>query len=79
MANNNNEKRIAIHLCIEASVSDKLWNELFEEENDNTIRKIANKYGFVLMDDEEAETVPEGTPIIYEIESLDGEYSFYLA
>lgn len=77
MANNNNEKRVIINLYMEVPVSDKFWYELFEEENDNTIRKIANKYGFVLMNDEEAETVPEGTPIVYEIESLDGEYSFY--
>ena len=79
MANNNNEKRVRINLYIEVPVSDKLWNELFEEENDNAICKIADKCGFVLMDDEEAEAVPEGTPVIYEIESPDGEYSFYLA
>ena len=79
MMNNSNEKQIEINLYMTVSVSDELWDELFEEENDNAIRKIANKYGFVLMDDEEAETVPEGTPVIYEIDSIDGAYSFYLA
>ena len=79
MTNNNNEKRIEINLYMTVSVSDELWDELFEEENDNAIRKIANKYGCVLMDDEEAETVPDGTRIIYSIDSLDGAYSFYLA
>ena len=79
MMNNSNEKQIEINLYMTVSVSDELWDELFEEENDNAIRKIANKYGFVLMDDEEAETVPEGTSIIYAIDSLDGAYSFYLA
>ena len=79
MMNNSNEKQIEINLYMTVSVSDELWDELFEEENDNAIRKIANKYGFVLMDDEEADTVPEGTPVIYEIDSIDGEYSFYLA
>ena len=79
MMNNSNEKQIEINLYMTVSVSDELWDKLFEEENDNAIRKIANKYGFVLMDDEEAETVPEGTPVIYEIDSIDGEYSFYLA
>lgn len=79
MTNNNNEKQIEINLYMTVSVSDELWDELFEEENDNAIRKIANKYGCVLMDDEEAETVPEGTSIIYAIDSLDGAYSFYFA
>ena len=79
MANNNNEHRVEINLYMTVSVSDELWDELFEEENDNAIHKIANKYGCVLMDDEEAETVPDGTRIIYAIDSLDGAYSFYLA
>ena len=79
MTNNNNEKRVEINLYMTVPVSDELWDELFEEENDNAIRKLANKYGFVLIDDEEAETVPEGTLIAYAIDSLDGEYSFYLA
>ena len=79
MTNNNNEKRIEINLYMTVPVSDELWDKLFEEENDNAIRKIANKYGCVLMDDEEAETVPDGTRIIYSIDSLDGAYSFYLA
>ena len=79
MMNNSNEKQIEINLYMTVSVSDELWDELFEEENDNALRKIANKYGCILMDDEEAETASEGTPIIYAIDSLDGEYSFYLA
>ena len=79
MMNNSNEKRVEINLYMTVPVSDELWDELFEEENDNAIRKIANKYGCVLMDDEEAETVPDGTRIIYAIDSLDGAYSFYLA
>ena len=79
MTNNNNEHRVAINFYAEVTVSDELWNELQEEENDKAIHEITNKYGFVLMDDEEAETVPEGTPVIYEIDSIDGEYSFYLA
>ena len=79
MTNNNNEKRVEINLYMTVPVSDELWDELFEEENDNAIRKIANKYGCVLMDDEEAETVPDGTRIIYSIDSLDGAYSFYFA
>ena len=79
MANNNNEKRVEINLYMIVSVSDELWNELQKEDNDKAIHKIANKYGCVLMDDEEAETAPEGTSIIYAIDSLDGAYSFYLA
>ena len=79
MTNNSNEKRVEINLYMTVPVSDELWDELFEEENDNAIRKIASKYGCVLMDDEEAETVPDGTRIIYSIDSLDGAYSFYLA
>ena len=79
MMNNSNEKRVEINLYMTVPVSDELWDELFEEENDNAIRKIANKYGCVLMDDEEAEMVPDGTRIIYAIDSLDGAYSFYLA
>lgn len=79
MTNNNNEKRIAIQFYSEVPVSDELWNKLQEEDNNNAIREIANKYGFVLMTDEEANTVPEGTPVIYEIDSADAKYSFYLA
>ena len=79
MTNNNNEHRVAINFYAEVTVSDELWNELQEEENDKAIHEITNKYGFILMDDEEAETASEGTPIIYAIDSLDGEYSFYFA
>ena len=79
MANNNNEKRVAIQFYAEVPVSDELWNELQEEDNDKAIHKIANKYGFVLMTDEEAETVPDETPVIYAIDGLENEEEFYLA
>ena len=79
MMNNNNEKRVEINLYMTVPVSDELWDELFEEENDNAIHEITNKYGFVLMDDEEAETVPEWTPVIYAIDGIDNEEEFYLA
>ena len=79
MANNNNEKRVIINLYMEVPVSEELWWQLREEENDNAIHKIADKCGFVLMDDEEAETVPEWTPVIYAMDGIDSEEVFYLA
>ena len=79
MANNNNEKRVIINLYMEVPVSEELWWQLREEENDNAIHKIADKCGFVLMDDEETETVPEWTPVIYAIDGIDNEEKFYLA
>ena len=79
MTNNNNEHGVAINFYAEVTVSDELWNELQEEENDKAIHEITNKYGFVLMDDEEAETVPEWTPVIYAIDGIDNEEEFYLA
>lgn len=77
MANNNNEKRVIINLYMEVPVSEELWWQLWEEENDNAIHKIADKCGFVLMDDEE--TVPEGTPLISRISDFDTCEEFYLA
>lgn len=79
MANNNNEKRVAIQFYAEVPVSDELWNELQEEDNDKAIHKIANKYGFVLITDEEAQTLPDETPVIYAIDGIDNEEEFYLA
>lgn len=79
MANNNNEKRVAIQFYADVPVSDELWNELQEEDNDKAIHKIANKYGFVLMTDEEAKAVPEGTPVIFAMDGLENEEEFYLA
>ena len=69
MANNNNEHRVAINFYAEVTVSDELWWQLREEENDNAIHKIADKCGFVLMDDEE--TGPEGAPLISRICDFD--------
>ena len=79
MANNNNEHRVAINFYSEVTVSDELWNELQKEDNDKAIHEITNKYGFILMTDEEAETVPEETPVIYAIDGIDNEEEFYLA
>ena len=79
MTNNSNEHRVAINFYAEVTVSDELWNELQKEDNDKAIHEITNKYGFVLMDDEEAETVPEWTPVIYAIDGIDNEEKFYLA
>lgn len=79
MTNNNNEHRVAINFYAEVTVSDELWDELQEEDNDKAIHEITNKYGFVLMDDEEAETVPEWMPVIYAIDGIDNEEAFYLA
>lgn len=79
MANNNNEKRVAIQFYAEVPVSDELWNELQEEDNDKAIHKIANKYGFVLITDEEAQTLPDETPVIYAIDGIENEEEFYLA
>ena len=76
---NNNENRVRIHLHMDIPVSDELWDELWEDDNDNAIREIANKYGFVLMTDEEAENVPEGTPLIVGMDDPDGDEEFYLA
>ena len=76
---NNNENRVRIHLCMDIPVSDELWDELWEDDNDNAIREIANKYGFVLMTDEEAKNVPEGTPLIVGMYDPDGDEEFYLA
>ena len=77
MANNNNEHRVAINFYAEVTVSDELWNELQKEDNDKAIHEITNKYGFVLMDDEE--TVPEGTPLISRISDFDTCEEFYIA
>lgn len=74
-----NENRVAIHFWATVLVSDELWDELWEEDNDNAVRKIADKYGFVLMTDKETETVPEGTPIITGMEDADSCEEFYLA
>lgn len=74
-----NENRVAIHFWATVPVSDELWDELWEEDNDNAVRQIADKYGFVLMTDKEAETVPEGTPIITGMEDADSCEEFYLA
>lgn len=79
MMNNNNEHRVAIQFYSDVPVSDELWNELWEEDNDNAVRQIADKYGFVLMTDKKAETVPEGTPIITGMEDADSCEEFYLA
>ena len=76
---NSNENRVGIRFYAIVSVSDELWDELWEEDNDNAIRKIADKYGFVLMTDEEAETVPEGTPIITGMADPDSCEEFYEA
>ena len=37
MANDNNEKRVIINLYMEVPVSEELWWQLREEENDNAI------------------------------------------
>lgn len=79
MANNNNEQRVAIRFYAEVPVSDELWNELQEEDNDKAIHKITNKYGFVLLTDEEAQTLPDETPVIYAIGGIENEEEFYLA
>lgn len=79
MTNNNNEKRVAIQFYADVPVSDELWNELQEEDNDKAIHKIANKYGFVLMTDKEAENAPEGTPLIVGMDDADSDVEFYLA
>ena len=76
---NSNENRVKIRFYTTVSVSDELWDELWEEDNDNAIRKIADKYGFVLMTDEEAKTVPEGTPIIAGMADPDSCEEFYEA
>lgn len=79
MTNNNNKNRVGIHLYMDIPVSDELWDELWEDDNDNAIRKIANKYGFVLMTDKEAENAPEGTPLIVGMDDADSDVEFYLA
>ena len=76
---NDNENRVAIRFWATVSVSDELWDELWEEDNDNAVRKIADKYGFILMTDKEAETVPEGTPVIAGMEDPDSWEEFYSA
>lgn len=76
---NDNENRVAIHFWATVSVSDELWDELWEEDNDNAIHKIADKYGLILMTDKKAETVPEGTPLITEMQDADSGEEFYLA
>ena len=76
---NNNENRVRIHLYMDIPVSDELWDELWEDDNDKAIHEIANKYGFVLMTDEEAKNVPEGTPLIVGMDDPDGDEEFYLA
>ena len=76
---NSNENRVTIRFYATVSVSDELWDELWEEDNDNAIRKIADKYGFVLKTDKEAETVPEGTPIIIGMADPDSCEEFYEA
>ena len=79
MMNNSNEKQIKINLYMTVPVSDELWDELWEENNYNAIREIANKYGFLLMTDEEAKKVPEGTPLINQISDFETCEEFYLA
>ena len=79
MMNNNNEHRVAINFYSEVSVSDELWNELQKEDNDKAIHEITNKYGFVLLTDEEAETLPEWAPVICAMDGIDSEEVFYLA
>ena len=79
MANNNNEHRVAINFYAEVTVSDELWNELQKEDNDKAIHEITNKYGFILLTDKEAETLPEWTPVIYAMDGIDSEEVFYLA
>ena len=79
MTNNSNVHRVAINFYAEVTVSDELWNELQKEDNDKAIHEITNKYGFILMTDEEAETIPEETPVIYAIDGIDNEEEFYIA
>ena len=79
MTNNNSKKKIRIHLFMTVPVSDELWDGLWEENNYNAIREIANKYGFLLMTDEEAKKVPEGTPLISQICDFETCEEFYLA
>ena len=79
MMNNNSKKKIGVHLYMTVSVSDELWDGLWEENNYNAIREIANKYGFLLMTDEEAKKVPEGTLLISRICDFDTREEFYLA
>ena len=79
MTNNNSKKKIRIYLYMTVPVSDELWDELWEENNYNAIREIANKYGFLLMTDEKAKKVPEETPLINQISDLETCEEFYLA
>ena len=79
MTNKNNDHRVAINIYAEVTVSDEIWNEHKTEDNDKAIHEITNKYRFILMTDEEAETVPEWTPVIYAIDGIDNEEEFYLA
>ena len=79
MANNNSKKKIGVHLYMTVSISDELWDGLWEENNYNAIREIANKYGFLLMTDKEAKKAPEGTLLISRICDFETREEFYLA
>lgn len=80
MANDKNKNLIQVHFYAEVPVSNEFYEALQEEDIDyNLFIKLAKKYGWILMTEPEAETAPEGTPLVVAVDDEENDLQFFEA